>query len=1002
MKATCAVLTIMALWLVPISGTGVAVAASGVENGSGVSPAPTSSAPDAAKPASPARLYEAVSGYSDGIRGTSAPKREKESGKPKYRPPTAPRVSETERELRRVFELESAQARTRIRRKEWDLAVRSIQRALDAAGKLDSAETGSLRDMLEKARVKLERPAEWTGETLGEMTNSIGMKMELIQPGSFLMGSSLAEIRRLENTWIAERELFDGERPAHSVRITKPFFLGKYEVTSGQFRRFVEETGYVTVAEKQGWGWVYDKEKKHWVKKQGACWNNPGGDLWDDQPVTLVCHRDAEAFCKWLSTKDHREYYLPTEAQWEYAARGGKEGKRYPWGDAYPDGRKMNVADRRSLLPWADRTVDDGYGGPAPVGSYEPNDFWLYDMTGNVWEFCSDNYASDYYRTTSSDNGVDDPQGPRRGKTRVVRGGNWAFGSGIARNAFRFGIDDNLCTDINGFRVAALATQSDAPPDSGSTMRSSRATGSESPELAVAKIKNLVAKGRRKEARRLADRFLNELAKDRSDGESTHVVSEILEALIDVKKDESIQSFSNSLGMKMIRIPEGSFVMGSAESDIAWAMTTLAQGQPLSLENEYPFHKVRLSRPFYLSETEITVGQFRTFVEQTGYITDAEHDGGGQVFDEGDNRFRTKAGSSWKNPGWKITDSQPVTVVSYYDAVAFCDWLTAKEKLPYKLPTEAQWEYSARGGHVMAQFPWGDALPDGRKANYADRNTKFEWRDRFADDGYEFVAPVGSYEANDFGLYDMAGNVLEWVRDYYGEDYYRMSPEVDPEGPGHGENRVTKGGEWTFGPVNLRCAFRGWSRPDMAFYNTGFRVAIDFSNTRRIFHFTRNFLTNEWVPGPDQREVAQAVAKEQDRRKRAARATKASEAPKKPAVVIQPATTGVKILDFTPKADARKADMELGDIIIEYDGVRNLTAQKLLSLCGRTKKERTRPVIVFIRNGYEYSVRANPGFLGITVVNTRVKGPFKKPETPRRHRQRDEKPDRGSDRLDWT
>jgi hypothetical protein len=302
----------------------------------------------------------------------------------------------------------------------------------------------------------------------------------------------------------------------------------------------------------------------------------------------------------------------------------------------------------------------------------------------------------------------------------------------------------------------------------------------------------------------------------------------------------------------------------------------------------------------------------------------------------------------------------------------------------------------------MAQFPWGDALPDGHKANYADRNVEFEWRDRFADDGYETVSPVGNYEANGFGLYDMAGNVLEWVRDYYGEDYYRMTPEVDPEGPGQGENRVTKGGEWTFGPVNMRCAFRGWSRPDMAFYNTGFRVAIDFANTRRVFHFTQNFLTNEWVPGPDQRDVAQAVAKEQERRKKAAQATKSTKTPKKPAIVVRPAITGVKIFDFSPRSDGRKADMEVGDVIIEYDGVRELSAQKFFALCGRSKKERTRPVVVFIRDGYEHSVRTAPGFLGISVINTRIRGPFKKPKTPRRRRRRDDDRDRGSKRLDWT
>ena len=221
--------------------------------------------------------------------------------------------------------------------------------------------------------------------------------------------------------------------------------------------------------------------------------------------------------------------------------------------------------------------------------------------------------------------------------------------------------------------------------------------------------------------------------------------------------------------------------MGSSEADIAWAMATLAQGQPVNLENEYPFHKVRVSRPFFICATEVTVAWVRKFVEETGYITDAEDQKGGQVFNAQRGRFEPKPAASGRiRDGQYLTD-QPVVMISLNKHRHFVNGLRARKNY-HELPTEAQWEYAARGGLPMAQFPWGDALPDGRRANYADKNTDFEWRDRNSDDGYKYVAPVGSYEPNGYGLYDMTRNALEWVRDYYVEDYYRFAPEVDPEG----------------------------------------------------------------------------------------------------------------------------------------------------------------------------------------------------------------------------
>lgn len=950
---------------------------------------------------SPAKLYESISGFLDGIRGKD-PKRDKseyQRSKEQRREPKPVQLDNPE--PRRILEQQQDLAQSRIERGEWNLALPSLERAAKRASVVASSdESAKLEKMIDTAKRNVAAPSKQEAMP-GEVINSVGMRMVAIPAGEFTMGSTEAEVRRLQNEWTIPEDLLRPEQPAHKVNISGAFLLGKYPVTVGQFKTFTDETGYRTVAESQGWGWVYDSGKKHWVKKSGVSWRKPGGQTGPDYPVTLVCHADAEAFCNWLSRREGRQYSLPTEAQWEYSARSGKSGQRFPWGDSYPDGKKINIADRRSTLPWADRTMDDGYAGPSPVGSYDPNDFWLYDMVGNVWQLCFDHYDARAYQGTES-KVTTDPTGPRRGKKRVVRGGNWAFGAGISRNAFRSGVDPDLCVDLAGFRVAAVAQQGETPVvKSGLRDADHSKIYREEVKRLLEKVKSLTAQGQRLEARRQVEQWVRANPRPTAGIDNpANFVGNVLDSTIDITKDKSQEYFTNSLGMKMVRIPVGAFVMGSSEADIAWAMTNLAQGQPLSLENEYPFHKVRITRPFYLSGTEVTVEQFKAFVDETGYVTDAEDQGGGQVYDTKDNRFAQKAGTSWNNPGWTVTHDQPVTMVSYDDAQAFVEWLTAKEKLPYKLPTEAQWESAARGGLPMATFPWGETPVDGRKANYADKNTEFEWRDRNIDDGHKYVAPVGSYEANGYGLYDMAGNVLEWVRDHYGEDYYRYTPEIDPEGPGHGENRVTKGGDWSFGPVSLRCAFRGWSRPELAFHNTGFRVAIDFATPFRPFHFTENFLTREWVPGQDQREVAVAIAKEQERRNKAKPVETASKTAE-PQVVDPPIYRGILILDLTPKSDGKKAGLAKGDVIIEYNGVRDLTTRKFLALTAMTRKEKINPIIVFVRDGYEYSIRAARGFLGTTVMDTTVRGPLKKRETTPTPSPRDEK-DKNSKRLDWT
>jgi formylglycine-generating enzyme required for sulfatase activity len=244
------------------------------------------------------------------------------------------------------------------------------------------------------------------------------------------------------------------EKPVHEVCVDG-FWMGKYEVTRGQFMRFVKDSGYETTAERAGESYVFNQASGwEWKKMSGYYWLNAGFDQNDAHPVVHVSWNDAKAFADWLSRRVGEKFRLPTEAQWEYACRAGTRTIRY-WGDD-PDNacRYANVADT-TLFPgdagkWSNRhECSDGYWGTAPVGNYKPNEFGLYDMLGNVWEWCSDWYDEDYYGRSPRDN----PENSKAAKYRVLRGGSWNFSPMVVRCAVRNRIvPDNTNPDL-GFRL---------------------------------------------------------------------------------------------------------------------------------------------------------------------------------------------------------------------------------------------------------------------------------------------------------------------------------------------------------------------------------------------------------------------------------------------------------------------------------------------------------------------------------------------------------------------
>jgi len=218
------------------------------------------------------------------------------------------------------------------------------------------------------------------------------------------------------------RDGFPYEGPPHRVTL-RPFWIDVTEVTNRQFMEFVAATGYVTEAERWGWAGIFNLKKGIWEKVDGASWRHPEGPDSsltgkEDYPVVLVSWNDANAYAEWAGKR------LPTEAEWEFAARGGLAGKRYAWGDELRPGGRYLANFWQGIFPQHDDGLD-GVRGVGPVKRFPPNGYGLYDMAGNVWEWCWD-WFGEYPREP-----VENPRGPETGTDRVIRGGSYLCAEGV-------------------------------------------------------------------------------------------------------------------------------------------------------------------------------------------------------------------------------------------------------------------------------------------------------------------------------------------------------------------------------------------------------------------------------------------------------------------------------------------------------------------------------------------------------------------------------------------
>ena len=239
-------------------------------------------------------------------------------------------------------------------------------------------------------------------------------------------------------------------RPLHRVHL-KPFWLDAYSVTNRQFQQFVASTQYVTDAERRGSSLVFDRKQGVWREVVGVNWRNPeapnsslvGKEAY---PVVHVTWQDAATYAAWAKKR------LPTEAEYEYAARSGLSDSDYPWGQQPATVERPLANGWQGRFPEQD-TAHDGFRGTSPVDHFPPSRFGLYDMAGNVWNWCADWYAADYYGASLTE----DPQGPTTGSERVRRGGSWLsaenYGGGL-RVDYRDHAPPGESTNHTGFRCA--------------------------------------------------------------------------------------------------------------------------------------------------------------------------------------------------------------------------------------------------------------------------------------------------------------------------------------------------------------------------------------------------------------------------------------------------------------------------------------------------------------------------------------------------------------------
>ena len=587
---------------------------------------------------------------------------------------------------------------------------------VEALNLLDASESAAAALAFKMAEEEATKAAAFEAVKRGEP-----LEMVAIPAGRYLMGC------------VSGRDCDSSEVPVHWVRIEQPFSMSKYETTFAQWDACVSD------------GACSDRHPYDWHWGRG------------NQPVIDVSWDDVQLYVKWLSEQTGHVYRLPTEAEWEYAARAGTT-TAYSWGNDL--GRNLANCDGCGSS-WDNKRT-------APVGSFQPNAFGLHDMHGNVWEWVEDCWNAGYLGAPT--NGV----AWRSGNcgTRVIRGGSWAdkLGDWVGEEGIR--------------SARRGAIHSDYQRHNGVGFRVVRLIGSGELELLdAAKRAAGVAAAQAKTNAAVHERF----------------------ATVEGPVDEDFANFADSLmsggrGPEMVTIRAGSFRMGCLLSD------------ENCFASEKSAREVTIPTDFALSKYEVTVADFRSFVEATEFATGDSctvYNPVTQELEEQDNR-------NWRDPGDRQSDASPVVCVSWQDAKAYVDWLSRETGEVYRLPSESEWEYAARAGTVT-KYSWGNEV-DGSRANCFGCELQLKrvgWT----------TTPVGAFPPNPFGLYDMHGNVWEWVEDCAGNGYKDAPSDGSAVTGGDCDQRLQRGGSWLIPAWLLSSSIRA-AEPSFSRWNTtGFRVA---------------------------------------------------------------------------------------------------------------------------------------------------------------------------------